>query len=242
MCHRRTRLLLSSRRPPFSATGTRPCCSGGRGVALFVNELTLLPILMPFAPAASTLERFTLAAAEVLHAHGVHSSFVEREVAEMIDWRLTPTQNRSVLGVMNEFAYLADAYRDRAHELDLDLVQLSHVSPRHRAARSTATTSAPTGLWRRSPDGSIPLDISAHAEAVRNRGGSYSPNSGPGVASIGDERHLVRDRSLAPSPAHADEPGESTTGGTLRELAQLGRLRPERDRRTHATVVLFSAE
>jgi hypothetical protein len=93
--------------------------------ALFVNELTLLQIMMPLPPSTSTLERFPLAAAEVLHAHGVHSSFVEREVAEMIDCCLTKIRNRSVLGVMNEFAYLAGAYRDRAPELDVDLVQLS---------------------------------------------------------------------------------------------------------------------
>ena len=57
-------------------------------VALFVNELTLLPVLMPFAPAASTLERVRVAAAEVLSAHGVRRSFVDR---------MNPTRGRTDL-------------------------------------------------------------------------------------------------------------------------------------------------
>ncbi len=92
-------------------------------VALFVNEQTLLPVLMPFAPAASTLDRFRVAAAEVLRAHSVRPSFVDREAAEMIAYRLTKTRNRSLLGIKNEFAYLADAHRVSA--ADLDLVELS---------------------------------------------------------------------------------------------------------------------
>ncbi len=92
-------------------------------VALFVNERTLLPVLILFAPAASTLERFRLGAVETLRAHGIRTSFVERDGAEMTHYRLKKTQNRSVLGVMNEFAFLADAYRHEA--ADLDLVHLS---------------------------------------------------------------------------------------------------------------------
>jgi Domain of unknown function (DUF6933) len=92
-------------------------------VALFVNEQTLLPVLMPLAPAASTLARFGPAATDVLRSHGLRPSFVDREAAEMANYRLTKTQNRSVLGIMNELAYLADAHRGEGE--DLDLVQLS---------------------------------------------------------------------------------------------------------------------
>jgi hypothetical protein len=92
-------------------------------VALFVNEQTLLPVLMPFAPAASALYRFRVAAAEVLRAHGVRPSFVESEVAAMTDYRLTKTRDRSVLGIMNEFAFLADTHG--APATDLDLIELS---------------------------------------------------------------------------------------------------------------------
>ena len=92
-------------------------------VALFVNEQTLLPVLMPFAPAVSVLDRFGPATADVLRAHGVRPEFIARETAEMVDHRLTKTASRSVLGIMNEFAYLAEF--DRADEPALDLVQMS---------------------------------------------------------------------------------------------------------------------
>lgn len=92
-------------------------------VALFVNEQTLLPVLMPLAPAASTLDRFRDAAADVLRGHGLPTRFVDVELAEMADHRLTKTQNRSVVGIMNEFAYLADA--DRSATETLDLLRLS---------------------------------------------------------------------------------------------------------------------
>lgn len=79
-------------------------------VALFVNELTLLPVLMPLAPTATVLDRFPTDLAEVLREHRVDDRFVEHEVAEMSEWHLVPTSNRSVLGVMNDFAYLAGEY------------------------------------------------------------------------------------------------------------------------------------
>ena len=39
-------------------------------VALFVNASTLLPVFMPFAPTRTLLDRFPVAVAEVLAAHG----------------------------------------------------------------------------------------------------------------------------------------------------------------------------
>jgi hypothetical protein len=79
-------------------------------VALFVNESTLLPVLMPLAPAATVLERFPAALAQVLRGHRVDDEFVEHEVEEMSEWQLVPTSSRSVVGVMNDFAYLAGEY------------------------------------------------------------------------------------------------------------------------------------
>lgn len=45
-------------------------------VALFVNEESLLPMLLPFAPAASVLDRFGSGLEALLDAHGLvdHSS------------------------------------------------------------------------------------------------------------------------------------------------------------------------
>jgi hypothetical protein len=92
-------------------------------VALLVNEATLLPVLLPLAPAASLLARVPTAVAEVLRAHGVAEIIVEREVDEMATCRVIQTANRSVVGVMREFAFLAAAHRD--HQSTVDLLDLS---------------------------------------------------------------------------------------------------------------------
>jgi hypothetical protein len=93
-------------------------------VALFVNETTLLPVLTPFAPAATVLDRFPDALAIVLRAHGVPESVVNREIAATAELRLAKTNSRSVLGVTNEFIRLADWHCDEITEPD-DLIWLS---------------------------------------------------------------------------------------------------------------------
>src|SRR5437762_12445809 len=60
-------------------------------IALLVNESTLLPVLMPLAQAATLATRIG---------------------QQIITVRTAKTANRSVLGVMNEFTHLAEAYRD----------------------------------------------------------------------------------------------------------------------------------
>lgn len=92
-------------------------------VALLVNERTLLPVLMPLAPAATLAERFPEALQRVLEALGVVPAFTEVEIYAMADARYAKTANRSVVGIMNEFKHLADAYRDH-RGLD-DLVMLA---------------------------------------------------------------------------------------------------------------------
>jgi hypothetical protein len=88
-------------------------------VALFVNETTLLPVLEGFAPAATVIDRFPADLARALRAHQVSESFMESELAKMDHYRLAPTANRSVIGVMNEFAYLAEVYRSADTPADL---------------------------------------------------------------------------------------------------------------------------
>ena len=65
-------------------------------VGLFVNESTLLPVLLPFAPAATVIDRFPEALATVLRRHGIGEPFIEVESAAMADHRLAKTKNRSV--------------------------------------------------------------------------------------------------------------------------------------------------
>ena len=92
-------------------------------VALFVNESTLLPVVVPFAPGATVVDRFPASAATVFRALGVSDAFVEREVAEMSEHRLASTRHRSVVGVMNEFARPSEY--SPASKGERDLVALS---------------------------------------------------------------------------------------------------------------------
>ena len=88
-------------------------------VALLVNERTPFPVMMPLAPAATLLERFPAALGAVLRTREARSGFVTAEMAAMFGGRYAKTASRSVLGSMNEFAYLAGAYRDQQGSADL---------------------------------------------------------------------------------------------------------------------------
>ena len=115
-------------------------------VALFVNEVTLLPVVMPFAPASTLLARFPATLHTHLQAHGVGRDFVEVEFAEMNEVRTAKTASRSVLGVMNEFKFLAEVETQFVNEHDLLSLSLRlaetpcgplykrHISPDHELA------------------------------------------------------------------------------------------------------------
>jgi hypothetical protein len=123
-------------------------------VALFVNESTLLPVLVPLAPARTLLGRLPAAVADVLAAHHVPREVIDSEVTEMAGVRVAPTTNRSVVGVMNEFGYLADAVRnDYVDDLLALSVRLAgtpcsplyrrHVSPDRELAALVAERAGP---------------------------------------------------------------------------------------------------
>ncbi|MDY7089644.1 MAG: hypothetical protein SYR96_31640 [Actinomycetota bacterium] len=78
---------------------------------LLVNEQTLLPVLMPLAPGATVPARIGPEIAAALAAHQASEAVIDDELRQMRDCRFGPTANRSVVGVMNDFAYLADVYR-----------------------------------------------------------------------------------------------------------------------------------
>ena len=72
---------------------------------------------MQLAPARTLLSRFPDELAELLSAHRVTAQLVEAERAQALEHRLAATANRSVVGVMNEFAHLADLDRAENHDL-----------------------------------------------------------------------------------------------------------------------------
>ena len=122
-------------------------------VALFVNEPTLLPVLMPLAPAATLLQRFGPQLAVVLAAHRTPAEFIDDELREMDQVRLAGTASRSVVGIMNEFTYLADAWRHDEPDLLTLAVRLAatpcgplykrHVSPDRELAALVAARTRP---------------------------------------------------------------------------------------------------
>ena len=92
-------------------------------LALLVNARTLLPVMMPLAPAASLAQRFPQALAKVLNALDVNPLLIQTELSQMTEVRFAKTANRKVLGIMNEFIFSIDNYRN--HVGDEDLLQLS---------------------------------------------------------------------------------------------------------------------
>jgi hypothetical protein len=87
-------------------------------MALVVNERTLLPVFLPLAPAATLAQRFPIALREVLRALDMPVEFIDSEISGMGEVVYAKTANRSVLGVMNEFVYLAEGYRDQDGSVD----------------------------------------------------------------------------------------------------------------------------
>jgi hypothetical protein len=81
-------------------------------LALLVNETTRLPVFMPLAPAATLAARFPKYLAQVLMGHDVDPDFIAQELAAMLEVAIAKTANRSVLGTMNDFTWLAEARGD----------------------------------------------------------------------------------------------------------------------------------
>jgi len=123
-------------------------------LALVVNEQTLFPVLMPLAPAASLLDRFPDAFGQTLATIGVERRFIDAELAEMVEGRWAKTANRSVIGIMNEFSFLATESRRRRGDADPIEVALwlaqtpcgplyqRHISPDRELAAAVASWSA----------------------------------------------------------------------------------------------------
>jgi hypothetical protein len=88
-------------------------------LALLVNERTLMPILLPLAPASTLPERLGPATAALLHRYGMALPLIERELAAMADVVVAKTRNRRVVGTMNEFVFEAGVFREQMGATDL---------------------------------------------------------------------------------------------------------------------------
>jgi hypothetical protein len=124
-------------------------------IALPVSEATLLPVLMPLAPAATLLQRLGSQVAAVLAAHGAPAEFIEAELREMDQVRLAKAASRSVVGIMNEFTYLADAW----HQDEPDLLAL--------ALRLATTPCSPLYKRHISPDRELAALVASRPQSPR---------------------------------------------------------------------------
>jgi len=75
---------------------------------MFVNAVTFVPVLIPLAPSAGVIARFPAAMADVFRALRIDPRFVTSETEQMGSVVLAKTASRQVLGVMNEFAFMAE--------------------------------------------------------------------------------------------------------------------------------------
>ena len=124
-----TKKLLDRVKLPVSETPSAPTTYLGNWyatalfwkpqVALLVNERTLLPVLTPLAPATELALRFPEQLASVLFDHGAPHALIEYELTAMLDFQYGKTANRSLVGMLNQFTYLAEGYRDYNQTTDL---------------------------------------------------------------------------------------------------------------------------
>ncbi|MFT4124850.1 MAG: hypothetical protein QM662_01300 [Gordonia sp. (in: high G+C Gram-positive bacteria)] len=94
---------------------------------ILVNARTRVPVITPLAPAKGLAKRLPDVIADALLALGVERDFVDAERERMGQVRIAPTADRSVVGSMNDFAFLADHRRHQAGN-DLDEVNLHELS------------------------------------------------------------------------------------------------------------------
>jgi hypothetical protein len=79
-------------------------------VVLAVSGVTLLPVLVPAAPYKTMTARFAEATCEVLRALGVVEAKIAEEVGAMRELVVAPTNDRRVLGSLNDFAWMMQGY------------------------------------------------------------------------------------------------------------------------------------
>jgi hypothetical protein len=171
-------------------------------VVLLVNETSLLPVLLPLAPARTLLARVPAATGKVLAALGVPEQIAATELAAMDEVRIAPTASRSLVGVMTELGKLADWRRGPGAP---DLLELS---------LSLAET--PLGPLRGrnvSPDRELAVLLGLAQPARRERRGrGHQPASAQPGASAPTPTPTARDRV----GRSGDSSGRGSAFGNLR--------------------------
>lgn len=80
-------------------------------LAIFVHARTYLPVLIGLSPATSVIERFGAQLDAMLLELGAPAESVARQQAHRSDMRIAASNDRSVVGVMNEYVKMVDWWR-----------------------------------------------------------------------------------------------------------------------------------
>lgn len=117
---------LLSRLPPRSKAGGEELASdttlgdwtahllfiGRQQIVLGVNNRTLLPVLLRIAPNKSFIPHFVETAGEMFMAIGIDRKAVLSEIGAMGECIVAPTNDRRVLGTINDFGRMLEVYLD----------------------------------------------------------------------------------------------------------------------------------
>jgi hypothetical protein len=92
---------------------------GRRQHLLFISERSRLPVVLPITESKRLGTVFPDAVCERLAIVGVTAEDIADERARMSDVAFGPTRNRSLLGTLNDFAFMAKSGDARRTELEL---------------------------------------------------------------------------------------------------------------------------
>jgi len=96
-----------------------PVAVGHQRFVLLISEHSRLPVIMPGRDVKHLARNFPDALARVLAGLGIEASAVEREVEATREAVIAATNNRSLLGTLNDFSFLLSAHMENAPEIDL---------------------------------------------------------------------------------------------------------------------------
>jgi hypothetical protein len=114
---------------------------GRHRLLLSTSSASLLTVIVPARDLSHVAERLSAAVHELLFALGAPLDQINREIGEMQHARFAGTNSRSILGSMNDMAYLADGYLE------------GYAIPDHLLVAELRMAQAPCGPLRyRSPD------------------------------------------------------------------------------------------
>lgn len=121
--------------PPTTRLGdwhAKPVAVGHQRLVLLVSERSRLPVLMWARDAKRLARSFPDALARVLWGLGIEAAAINRELEATRDVVIAPTNDRSLLGTLNDFAHMLRW--QLADRPDLDLVaaalELAHTPVR----------------------------------------------------------------------------------------------------------------